>query len=632
MASREPFVVLDHWGGGLNDTDPPLSLAEGQVTTATNVDWYQASAARKRHGCSTAPLSSYAGTGAVAALIRHTPSADETAAELWAAPETAVSSLYRLSGGTIWSAYALPDVSASIDAHRVTGTSFNGKLFLAYDTSVDRLHVWNGTSIRRVGLAQPVAPTVANTGSGSYTTTLRYYQVAYIEKVGSDIIRRSERSASTSFTPSGSGSAALVTRPALLGEGETHWELYGSADNANFYRIATTVVATSTHSDSLTVSTYATDYTLADDVNTNLPLPAARYLLTDENRLLLAGSWRTSSYGSRLWWTPVIGTTDIGDDERYTNTTTVKNYLDIDRGDGGDITGLGGPVNGNPFLFKLSQTYKLVRTGQVNAPYLAIPLSKDVGCIRQQTIVVAEDAQGNPALYWLSRRGPYRYGAQGFEYLGRVVETFWTSVNLDATVVGHGVYHEDKRQVWWWIATGVSDIPDTMLVYDVRRGGFSLFDGTMATAECSSLFAREIGSTMSLDLKPYAGYASAVLRMCDDPGQTTDDGVEFQAQIAYKPLMFAPMQSIGVTEVQVIGPSNGASLRVELIGDFGVDRREAILTLAPRGEETRVLKKVEGLDLTGAQVIQVRVGDADPTSAPWQVDGVILRYRGEDVR
>ena len=54
-----------------------------------------------------------------------------------------------------------------------------------------------------------------------------------------------------SFTPDGSHANATVTKPAATSPtcGETHWELYGSADDATYYLLATTVVGTTTVAD-----------------------------------------------------------------------------------------------------------------------------------------------------------------------------------------------------------------------------------------------------------------------------------------------------------------------------------------------------------------------------------------------
>ncbi len=41
-----------------------------------------------------------------------------------------------------------------------------------------------------------------------------------------------------------------------------------------------------------------------------------------------------------------------------------------------------------------------------------------VGCISPKTITGADDQVGPPTTYFMSHDGPYRIGAQGWEYLG----------------------------------------------------------------------------------------------------------------------------------------------------------------------------------------------------------------------
>ena len=71
--------------------------------------------------------------------------------------------------------------------------------------------------------------------------------------------------------------------------------------------------------------------------------------MSDTNRILLAGAWETTGTAdqtepkqNRVWYTPVLGSTDEGDDERIPNTVDQQNWVDV--GNEGPITGLGGPL------------------------------------------------------------------------------------------------------------------------------------------------------------------------------------------------------------------------------------------------------------------------------------------------
>lgn len=106
-------------------------------------------------------------------------------------------------------------------------------------------------------LGTPAAPTVANTGSGSYAATLRYYKAQFAQLSGTSIAAISNFGASVSFTPSGSGTHARVTKPASPGATETHWRVLGSADDVTFVAISAWIVlATTTYDDNVAPGSY----------------------------------------------------------------------------------------------------------------------------------------------------------------------------------------------------------------------------------------------------------------------------------------------------------------------------------------------------------------------------------------
>jgi hypothetical protein len=574
--------------------------------------------------------------GQPTAMFRHTPTNSERTAELWL---FANNQYYRhrlagagfagITGGTI---------NGTFPTYPCYAASFNGKLFLTHlettgspASAVDRLHVYDGTSLRRVGLAQPAAPTAADTGSGTYTATIRYYKVSYEVLSGTTVLRRSELSAALTFTPSGSGTAVRITKPATISESETHWTVWGSPDNANFYQLSRIAVATTTYDDSTAPSSYSSG-TLAPDVNTNLPLPYVTYVTVDENRLLCAKD-------SRVIWTPVLGSDGVGDDERYLDTTEIKNYLDLDEKNGGGITGFGGPLLGSTIVFKESQTYKLVRTGNVEAPYLPVTISKTIGCIRQETVCLGEDEDGEPCLYWLANRGAYRLGPRGFQFIGRDIESQWDDWYPDYPygIYPHGVYYTARKQVWWVMpsaeVSGGYPISHT-LIFDVRRSAWSIYTGPLQRAACSVMFGPDESSGASMDLKPHFVFKDGVSTWDLGMGDTgtTDDGTPFEASVTTKPfLLGGPMTNHGVTQVEVLAEAGG-EVAITLTRDFGLETKELTLDLEPEGDETRVIRQVEDLQMSSAKAIQVTIGDLAPTEQAWLVDQVVLKYRGEEPR
>jgi hypothetical protein len=632
-------LVLADWRGGRNGADPDVSLPPNQVVEAENVDWYQATLGRKRAGSSALSLTSAPFTGVVSSLIRHVPGADETAAELWGVDDA--SKVGRLSSAG-WSTITPYDAIAT-RTQDVRGVSHNGKLFLCYDSTVDRLHCWDGSSIRRVGLAAPAAaPTAANAGSGTYAATVRYYKQAFTYQSSGITVRRSELSATLTFTPSGSGASVTVTRSAgVLGESPTHWELYGSANGSTYYLLSTLVIATDTYSDSTLPSAYSGAQ--PDPVGWNTVPTSAKFAISDGNRLLMGGSWETGGKNNRVWYTPVLGTSDVGDDERIPNTTDLKYWVDLDENDGGFLTGFGGPMSGSIYAFKYRQIWKLVPTGLSAAPYRPLCESKVVGAINQESIIRAEDEGGRPALYFLSHRGPYRLGVNGLEYLGHDVEDLWATINLAATSkVACGVYHSDLHQAWWWIATGSANDPTLRLVFDTKLGrssaegvryGWSKATGSGAGARCVALGGNTIGATQSRDLKPYIGRSTGTAIWKCDTG-TDDAGTAYQALLTSKPHLLGGLATnVSADEPQVLAKvSSGVVIEVSLVKDFGIETQSGTIVLSANGAETRVLRKVEGIGAGQSGAVQVIVGDPSALSNTWTLDAISVPYARQEPR
>ena len=630
------YLVISDLSGGINPTDSPFTIPPTQPVDARNVEWYHANVARKRSGCTALTMTGVTETGY---LIRHTNSATTT--QLWMIT-TGTKQFYRTySTGWAWSS-----ITATVGGTAITSAvSFNKKLFLCnggVGLTANRLWCIDGTTLRTVGIGAPsAAPTVVDDGSGTYAASARYYKTSLEVMSGTTTLFQSELSSSTAFTPSGSGVSAKVPRPTVsyASDSPTHWTVWGSTDNANYYKLSQIAIATDHYDDTAAPSSYSAG-TLAPDVNTNLPFPAVTYLSVDENRLIGARAGLYSSGAtnySRVWWTPVLGTLGTRDDERYLNTTDVKNYLDLDEQEDGPITGISASMNGSVLVFKAHHTYKLVRTGNIEAPYLPVTISKSVGCVAHHSIINAEDEDGGPCVYWLSERGPYRYGAQGFQYLGRDIESLWPNYSPLATTM-RGVYYADRNQVWWCGNLAGTAIP--ALILDVRkcqregssaRGGWTLYDGPLQRATSICLWEEDTTSGMGV-LKPHFISYDVALKVLEGNSGVTDDGTMFDAWVTTKPyLLGGPMQNCGVTQVEVLAAAGG-EIGLTLNRDFGLETRELTVDLEAEATETRVIRQVEALELSSAKAMQVTIGDLANTEQTWVIDQVVLKYRPEEPR
>lgn len=640
----KPLIVAN-LTGGRNGFDPPILIPLDQCREAVNVDWWDGGIANKRGGSTALGTTFTSGgpfAGIVGSLIRHVPANSETAAELWGFDSTTV--VGRLAGAATWVAPTMTD-ALSTDATNVTGVSFNGLLVLCYNSTENRLHGWDpfNAKVRRFGLATPAAPTVAAMGAGAVSFT-RYYRARWVDINGSDTRRRSEASTSVSITVAAK-LGATVTRPALASEEETHWEVeYADASTGPWYRAAQVAAATATYDD--TAAAISTT-NLSPSAGINTPPPSARFIVTDDNRLLMAGAFESSGgyvtpKDNRVWFTPVVGSTDVGDGERIVFNTAIGNgYIDVE----GPITALGGPIQGAIYVFGYRRIWKLVPTGLSGAPYQRFTINTSVGCIHHKSVFVAEDENGAPCLYFLSHRGPYRVGATGLQYLGADVEDTWDTINLEATgIVGHGLYHSDKHQAWWWIATGTANDPNVRLMFDTKLGrtvatdavrrGWATHTGLGAQARCATLFSRTVGASMSRDLTPTMGQADGNSRIWQGDTSATDDaGTAFQAYVDTREYGTLGMNH-AISEGQLIGVvASGVSVSVTVQSDFGLDGTPtASVSLEAAGSETRVQRRLEGLQTAGVGTYSLRIGDAAAIANHWTVDAVVLPVTEQEAR
>jgi hypothetical protein len=642
-ATQRKTLTITNLRGRDGSTTADIAIPHTRAKEMRNVDLFRTPFARKRNGCDDIfdETTSEAFTGVISALGRHVPGADETAAQLWAIDAAATPVVQYLAGGTAWATPTLKDNIATRPQDAVF-VPFKGKLWIFYDSTQDRTHLYDGSTVRRVGLATPAAATVADTGSGSYAATLRYYKIIYVNTTDG---RWSEASASVSFTPSGSGTHARITKPAAINEGESHWKIYASLDNTLYFLIATVAVGTTTYDDN-------TSYTSVANISGNDPIPvvgantvptSAKFGVVHDNKMLMGGSWESQN-SSRIWFTPALGSSDYADDERIPSTVDFDNWVDVSEKDGDYLTGLGPAIQGMPIAYKNRHIYKLAPTHDPTAPYTVHQITDRVGSIRHHLIAMGTDENGNPAQYFWSHQGPYRLGVGGLQYLGKDVEDIHDTLNIDATtVVGFAIWHEDKHQVWFYLATGTSNTPDVVCVFHVKRGspeknpatgevdirnGWTTFDGGIAEARSGVMFAESFAASMPRTLLPYIGSTSGngKLFRCDT-GQV-DNGTEFEAYVTLPEKHLAGFSDmLAVTKVIVLGTAGSHTLTLTMTRNYGCEPRSSVARLsAETGDQTRRQTTFQDASHADAKSIGMRLGDICPTAYPWQIDMIEIHY------
>lgn len=631
--------------GGMNNSDPSIALPNDQCILAQNVEWVTSMLGERRLGSDAIDLTGAAvgSRDKVTLLHRHLPSSDETAAELFALGLTSTTTLSLSRKTSSWADVTISDTPTKTGVYPFSwqAVTLHGKTFFAYKSDVDRLHVWDGTSMRRVGLTEPAAPSVADTGSGSYSGT-RYFRVRFTVQSGGVTILRSEPSDATTFAPSGSGASARITKPADTSENATHWEVEASTGNVNFYRIATVAVGTTISDDS---TNYTTDYaanTLSEDTGDYTLFPSVRFLTTDEDRLIGFSNYEDESKQSEVIWSPVKNADGVGNDERQEADTDPT--LNLDGYRGGRGTGISSPVFGHIVAFKFSHIYKLVRTGNRDKAYEAFLLTDARGAL-DGSVVEGLDEMGRPCVYFLDPYiGPSIYGVGGIRSCGLDVYETWKTVNLDAaSVVCRGIYFPAKRQVRWAIATGSSDVPDTGIVLHVQherqtedgvRKGWALWTGPQAKALCWCLFADNIddNTTRSKTLVPFCGLVGDGLIHRTETG-ATDNGTAYHARILDKPRVpESILNNTGIKSMALIAKAvASATVDVSLIPNYGTETLSTTgISLAASGSETSVIVRRDDIDVSEAAVVQVEIEDSTPASGQrWEIDHLVLRETQE---
>lgn len=633
---------------GMNNSDPSIALAEDQCVLAQNVEWTSSMLGERRRGSEAIDVtgSDLVGKDRVTFLHRHLPTTDETAAQLWALGVTGTASSSLVYKDTTWHTVSPSDAITLTSGaqYQVRAQTRGAKLFLAFKSAVDRLHVWDGTTLRRTGLAEPAAPTSAETGVGGAYTGTRYFRVRYTVKSGSTVLRRSEPSDALTVAPSASKTGTIVTKPATISESETHWELEASLDNANFYRIADTLVGTTTVTDT---TAYTSGYAnvsgavLSEDVGDYTLIGSAKYLAADEDRLVWAGNHEDSTKASTVGWSPVGNADGVGNDERMESDTDPE--LTLDAREGGDITGLSAPVAGSLWAFKYSRIFKLIRRGQRTRAYEAIPITSQRGAI-DGSVIPGVDQTGNPCLYFLDPQvGPCRLGRQGLQWAGGDIWETWKTVNVDASsVVSRSLFYPENRQVHWWIATVDSNVPDTRIVLhthetrdaeDGCRRGWAIWIGGSCAALAACMFAENIDddTARSLVLRPFIGVEGDGLIHRTDTS-TSDNSTAYVAKIITKP--YAPatiLNQFGVTAGSLLAKAvTDATINVTLTRDFGLETKTVYsVDLAPSDVETQVIKKLDDLVFSELTTLQVEFVDPGTPGSRWELQQFALQGRAE---
>ena len=627
------------WGRfrGRNGVDEPAVLPTDMGTEAVNWVLTAQGLGERRRGTITMPIT---GTWeGAASMTRFQPTQDDGQAVLVFSTFDTPAQFMHVTAG-LAAAPITPLGTLVGSPLLVSYATGNGKLFMAFKSSAgNRLHVYApavyGNQLVLAGLSAPPTVSVANVGTGTYPAVLRYYRAQTRTYAAGVQAAVSGLGPPQSITPSGTGTAIQVGI-ASVGEKATHWRPFGSADGILYYQLSgwLDLTTTETWDDSRLVGEYGS-LEAAPLEGSRYPLPSAKYLLWDGVRLLLFGTQGDQTGNDlpavpgRVYFTQALdATVDGGEDESIVMTQEVKGYVDLNRNGGAEDRAIVGPVDGNILIMQSRGVYLLKPTGAVARPYARIVLSKEIGAVSHWSSFVGEDEAGRPCIYWLDpHRGPYRYGADGLQWLGYDIQDLWATFDpqLTTPLAAHGIYDQRTRRCYWWIVQGDELYPTVGLMFFPKEGrptrdegvryGWTRFTGAAATAQCSVMFAEVFGNPMGRRLKPYLGYDTRINQF-DAPGINVDDDSQpnetaYCAYITSKAwnVSVAP-QIVQLDKAWVRAHTSNALLAQRLISNYG-DQEELLSTVPLTAEETesRRIFLFEDAMLAGSWTFQTELGD-----------------------
>lgn len=618
--------------GGQNDTEPPSEIADDECVLARNVEFFYSALGERRLGCGPLDLtSSGLTTETVPVHLTEWPISNEVLNQQLFAISATPTVSYKVAVRTnmVWAAVGGGSIKDAIITtvpaiYQIVSQALGKRLFVAYKSAVDRMHVWDGTLLRRTGFAQPNPPTITNTVPGGAYAGTRYFRIRYIERNGAgDVLRESEPSTSVTFVPSGVNTGAIFTQPVVPpGEGETDYIVEASTDAALWYQIKTVAVATPSYTDTTVFATgYASQGPVSPEIGDYDNLPAARFLAVDGDRLVFGGHYTDEAKMSQVGWSPVQNDPGFGNSERLPldvdNTKLLDNYV------GGPLTGLSSSDYGTWYAFKFSRIYRATRTGDVNNAYEITCLSSSRGAI-EGSIFRGYSEDGSSCVYFLDPlMGPSRVGSFGIQSINGLRDT-WGRVNLQASaLVACGCFYPYKQQAHWWLAVDGNDRPNFKIVNQVSElraidgdavgRGWSTWDGLITQATCCAVITEivSIAGVTSVSERPFVGLAGPnFIQRCDS--ESTDAGTAYVATIRTKPYILAGQLNLwgGMLASLMAAANATASVVVKLIKDFGTETNQVTTTLAASAmNEEMVFKKLDDLRMSEAKSIQVEFTD-----------------------
>src|SRR5215471_2446571 len=642
---------------GRNGWDHPLAVPDDMGTEVENVELIETGLGQKRRGTVQVAIGGDTFSGA-SQLYNFIPAQDPTKAELWIVSADTPNKVLRVPDTNAVNV-ALADGIEAL-AQQTSFCAFNGKLYVAYKSGVNRLHVYDPTdtdspnTLRRVGLMAPPPAFVnaADTGSGSYAATPRFYRAQYIRRNAAGALRAtSPLSAPLSFTPSGIGSGVSV---GVYDDGATvdpatHARFYGSSDGVTFYDLSGEVPLTTPPAWTAFIDTrLPSEYSLLPASpleGASTPFPSVKYLATDGVHLFGFGVYETDAGDSiqpipgRIYFTPALYSSNLGDDERVSNTIDNQGWIDARPNSGGIDRGIAGPVNDRMYVFQSDAIFMLAPTGTATAPYARVVLTTQYGAVSNNSIVLGEDEAGQPCLYFLNPAdGPRRLTiGRTIDWCGKDVYDIWKQIDLDAAAqYAHGMYDARRKLVLWFLPLQGSTYPNLAITFDVTKGrvsglgvryGWSKWTGIFSYNVLSSAaFSKTLSVPRTEWAVPYiysgvVGLSNVLYRVDETVAQ--DNGTPYTSTLTSKAWDRGSLLQMKRTiEAWLVARVGSVSLLQTLIKDWNEETRTSTVDLSQKGSETRVMRRFDPVNIADFTALQIQLGDdpAGTRDVAWLLD------------
>jgi hypothetical protein len=202
-------------------------------------------------------------------------------------------------------------------------------------------------------------------------------------------------------------------------------------------------------------------------------------------------------------------------------------------------------------------------------------------------------------------------------------------------LIAFGVYDGRRKLVLWWVATGTSGRPNTLLVLDVARGrmegasilryGWSVYDGILAQAHCALMFAKTLAAVRPIATVPYVGnftVATGTQQLLRQDGTlNTDAGTAFRGSIASRYFTGGTLRRRKrLMEAYLVAKAGAATITQALTKDFGQASVASTQSLVPSGAESRVRRFFDATDIADLIALQLTIGDGEPLDQTFELD------------